>query len=64
MCALKKSLPTMQELVVKYIVKGFDIDEYKEGGTQIVKEYKGKVTTIRKKKKSWVVQDDEDDENG
>ena len=54
----------MQELSGKSIVKGFDIDEYKEDGTQIIKQYKGKVTTIRNKKKVWAVWDDEDERNG
>ena len=60
----KKSLPTMQELIGKHIVKGFDIDEYKEDGTQIIKWYKGKVTAIRNKKKFQVIWDDEDERNG
>ena len=51
----KKSLPTMQELIGKHIVKGFDIDEYKEDGTQIIKWYKGKVSVFCFKNKALVV---------
>ena len=53
----------MQELINKHIVEGFDIDEYEEDGTQIIKWCKGKVTAIRNKKKSWVVWDGESGRN-
>ena len=53
----------MQELINKRIVKGLDIDEHEADGTQIIKWYKGKVTTIRNKKKAQVVWDDENERN-
>ena len=54
----------MRELIGKRTVKGFDIDEYKENGTQTIEWYKEKITAIRNEKKAWMVQDDEDERNG
>ena len=47
-------MTSLQELIGKHIAKAYDIDEYEEDDTQIIKWYKGKVTVIRNENTVWV----------